>query len=154
VLTRLAAALGKVRPRVNLLKTLSPLWVQSIHREHRGEWDFRLDWKPIGGIPTKAGWLRAIRTGQRRLQRGLRIQAPVLVMFSTESSWPTEWSDALHRTDSVLDVADIDRFANAIGRDVTKIRVPGGMHDLVLSPKPVREHVYLELFNWLRARGS
>ena len=151
--TRLGSALGAIRPDVNLPSTLSPLWAQSIHKDYRGEWDFRLDWKPIEGFPTKAGWLHAIRTGQAKLQKGLRIEAPVLVMFSTESSWPKEWSDVLYRTDSVLDVADIERFSDVVGSDVTKVRIQDGVHDLVLSQKPVRENVYRELFEWMRSRG-
>ena len=69
------------------------------------------------------------------------------------SLWPKEWSDILYRTDSVLDFADIDRFSDIIGSDVTKVRIPGGVHDLVLSAKPVRENVYRELFDWMRSRG-
>jgi hypothetical protein len=73
-------------------------------------------------------------------------------MFSTKSSWSKEWNDILYRTDSVLDVADIDRFSDIIGSDVTKVRIPGSVHDLVLSAKPVRENVYRKLFDWLRSR--
>ena len=152
-LIELGSVLGVVRPDVDLPSTISPLWAQSIHKDYRGEWDFRLDWKPIEGFPTKAGWLHAITAGQTKLQKGLRIEAPVLVMFSTESSWPKEWSDVLYRTDSVLDVADIDRFSDVIGSDVTKVRIKDGVHDLVLSQKPVRENVYRELFDWVRSRG-
>ncbi len=132
---------------------LSTLWGESIHKDYRGEWDFRLDWKPIEAPPVKAGLVRAITTGQAKLQKGLQIEVPVLVMFSTESSWPKQWSDVLYRTDSVLDVADIDRYSDGIGSDVTKVRIADGVHDLVLSAKPVRENVYRELFDWIRARG-
>ena len=153
VAIKLGSAVGAVRPDADLPSTISPLWAQSIHKDYRGEWDFRLDWKPIQGFPTKAGWLHAITTGQTTLQNGLRIEAPVLVMFSTESSWPKQWSDVLYRTDSVLDVADIERYSDAIGSDVTKVRIKDGVHDLVLSQKPVRENVYRELFDWVRSRG-
>ena len=149
----LAAALGKLRPNVEIPSTIPRLWGESIHKDHRGEWDFRLDWKPIQGPPVQAGLLRALRTGQARLQKGLQIEAPVLVMFSTESSWPKEWSEVFYRTDSVLDVADIDRYSDGIGRDVTKVRILDGVHDLALSARPVREKVYRELFDWTGARG-
>ena len=148
-----AAAVGRLRPDVEIPSSLSRLWGESIHKDYRGEWDFRLDWKPIQGPPVQAGLLRALRTGQRRLQKGLQIEAPVLVMFSTESSWPKEWSEVFYRTDSVLDVADIDRYSDGIGSDVTKVRIPDGVHDLALSARPVREQVYRELFDWLGARA-
>ena len=149
----LAAALGKLRPDVEIPSTIPRLWGESIHKDYRGEWDFRLDWKPIEGPPVQAGLLRALTTGQGRLQKGLQIEAPVLVMFSTESSWPKEWSEVFYRTDSVLDVADIDRYSDGIGRDVTKVRILDGVHDLALLARPVREKVYRELFDWTGARG-
>ena len=71
---------------------------------------------------------------------------------SRESSWPKEWSDVFYRTDSVLDVADIDRYSDGLGRNVTKVRILDGVHDLALSARPVRENVYRELFEWLKGR--
>jgi hypothetical protein len=59
---------------------------------------------------------------------------------------------SFYRTDSVLDVADIDSYSDGIGGDVTKVRIPDGVHDLSLSARPVREKVYRELFDWTRAR--
>ena len=52
----------------------------------------------------------------------------------------------------MLDVADIDRYSDGLGRDVTKVRIPDGVHDLALSARPVRENVYRELFEWLKGR--
>ncbi|HEY9604768.1 MAG TPA: alpha/beta hydrolase [Allocoleopsis sp.] len=153
VVTNIASAVGTVLPNINFPSALSPLYAQSIHKDYRGEWDFRLDWKPIESFPIKAGFVHAIKMGQSKLQKGLQIAAPVLVMSSTESSRPKEWNDILYRTDSVLDVADIDRFSDTIGSDVTKIRIPGGIHDLVLSAKPVRENAYQKLFDWFRSRA-
>jgi alpha-beta hydrolase superfamily lysophospholipase len=149
----LAAGVGAIRPLLNVRGASPSLYVESIHKNFQGEWDFRLDWKPHESFPTKAGWLRAIREGHDKLQDGLEIPVPILVMFSTESSWAESWDDILLRTDSVLDVSDIDRYAEALGPDVTEVRIEGGMHDLVLSAKPVREKVYQELFAWLRSRG-
>jgi alpha-beta hydrolase superfamily lysophospholipase len=137
---------------MNVEERSPSLYVQSLHRNYHGEWEFRLDWKPDQSLPTKAGWLRAIKQGQAQVQKGLAIAVPILVMFSSESSWAKSWDEIFLRTDAVLDVADIERFADALGPDVTKVRIQGGMHDLTLSAKPVREQVYRELFAWLRAK--
>ena len=153
VLINVTAAVGYVAPGLVIPSGFSPLYGQSLHRDYFGEWDYRLDWKPNEGFPVKAGWVRAIKAGHVKLQSGLQINAPALVMFSTESSRPKKFDPILYRTDSVLDVADIDRFADGIGSDVTKIRIPSGVHDLVLSAKAVRENVYQELFDWIRSRG-
>ena len=153
IIAGLASGVGAIRPYLNVRGSSPSLYVESIHSDFHGEWNFRLDWKPHESFPTKAGWLRAIKNGQAQVQDGLDIAAPILVMFSTESAWSTAWDDILLRTDSVLDVADMDRFAEGLGHDVTEIRIKDGLHDLVLSAKPVRETVYQELFAWLRAKG-
>ena len=153
IIAGLASGVGAIRPYLNVRGSSPSLYVESIHSDFHGEWNFRLDWKPHESFPTKAGWLRAIKNGQAQVQDGLDIAAPILVMFSTESAWSTAWDDILLRTDSVLDVADMDRFAEGLGHDVTEIRIKDGLHDLVLSAKPVRETVYQELFAWFLAKG-
>lgn len=153
IVADLASGLGAIRPYVDVQGSSPSYYVESLHKDFRGEWDFRLDWKPHLSQPKKAGWLRAIRTGHAQIRKGLEITVPILVMYATESSWPEQWDDILLRTDSVLDVADIDRLTECLGSDVTEIRIQDGMHDLVLSAKPVREQVYQELFAWLQAKG-
>ena len=39
-----------------------------------------------------------------------------------------------------------------LGRDVTVVQFPGGLHDLVLSKQEIREDVFAKLYPWLRAR--
>jgi alpha-beta hydrolase superfamily lysophospholipase len=139
---------GRV-PKLALGGAISPLYAQSIHRDHRGEWQFNLAWKPLAGFPAYAGWLRAITTGQRRVQAGLQIACPILIMHSARSLRSRAWSDELLRADGVLDVAHMRRYGPGLGRDVTMVAIEGGMHDLTLSAPPVRELVFRELFSWL-----
>ncbi len=146
VVTTIASPL---RPETLLPTGRSSLYIESIHKHFKGEWDFRLDWKPREGFPMSAAFFRAVKQAQARLHRGLRIGAPVLVMFSNVSRRPKAWTEDLLRTDVVLEVADVDRFATGLGDDVTKVRIPGGIHDLVLSRRRVRDVVYRELFDWL-----
>ncbi|GAB4428804.1 MAG: alpha/beta hydrolase [Chloroflexi bacterium OHK40] len=145
VVTRLGARI----PRLPLGGGLSPLYAQSVHRDYHGEWEFNTAWKPINGFQAYAGWLRAIVEGQRRLQAGLAIDKPVLILHSARSVRATSWSDDLLRGDAVLDVAHMRRYGPGLGRDVTLVAIEGGLHDLVLSPRPVRERVFQELFAWL-----
>jgi alpha-beta hydrolase superfamily lysophospholipase len=37
----------------------------------------------------------------------------------------------------------------ALDGDVATVAIEGGMHDLTLSPPPVRARVFAELFGWL-----
>ena len=141
--------LGAVLPALNLGGAITSLYAQSIHREHRGEWAFNLRWKPISGFPTYAGWLRAIVMGQRRLQAGLPIACPVLLLHSARSYVGKVWSDEFTRADCVLDVAHMRRYGPGLSANVTLVSIEGGLHDLVLSPAPVRAQVFHTLFRWL-----
>ncbi len=54
--------------------------------------------------------------------------------------------------DAVPHVEQLSRYSDALGSDVTRIRIDAGVHDLVLSaPAGVRERVLAELFRWCGA---
>ncbi|MDY7084285.1 MAG: alpha/beta hydrolase [Actinomycetota bacterium] len=127
------------------------LYGQSLHSDHRGEWTYDLAWKPVFGFPVTAGWLEAIRRGQKRLRAGLGIDAPVLVACSSRTFRGRAWHDDLRTSDSVLDVEHIVRWAPRLGPRVTIARFDGGMHDLTLSGKEVRVEVFQELARWVDA---
>lgn len=125
------------------------IYGQSIHAEYRGEWNYNLAWKPMGGFPVRAGWLAAIVRAQRRLRAGLDIRVPVLVGCSARTYRGRGWHDDAALTDVVLDVEQIARWAPCLGRHVTVARFDGGKHDLTLSGAAVRERVFAELDRWL-----
>ncbi|MEV4709688.1 alpha/beta hydrolase [Actinoplanes sp. NPDC049316] len=141
---------GRNPYRVLPMSTLG-LYGQSLHSEHRGEWSYELKWKPVLGFPVRTGWLEAIRRGQARLRAGLAIDAPVLVACSTRTFRGRGWSEDARVTDTVLDVEHIVRWAPRLGPRVTIARFDGGMHDLTLSGREVRDEVFRELGRWVDA---
>jgi alpha-beta hydrolase superfamily lysophospholipase len=144
--------LGAFFPKREVPREVTGVYARSLNREYLGEWDFNLDWKPLGSFPVYAGWIRAIRTGQARIAHGLEIEAPVLLVSSDRSSHPTSLEDPdLMRTDVVLDVERMRRRAAQLSEHVTISQVEGAMHDAILSPEPVRSQVYDELGRWLAA---
>jgi alpha-beta hydrolase superfamily lysophospholipase len=151
VVTPVTIRLGKVRPYVDLRLGLNDVYGRSIHNSHAGEWEYDLTLKPLGGFPVRAGWLRAIYHGHERVHAGLDIGVPVLVACSTLSYKRARWSEEAHLADSVLDVDHIARWAPALGRHVTLVRIEGGKHDLTLSGPPARKVVFAELARWLSA---
>ena len=150
---RLLAGLGRWRPRLAANGSVSPFYAHSLHRAYYGEWEFNLDWKPIEGFPAHAGWMRAVMRGQRRLQTGLAIACPVLIMHSARSVLLPRWDERLLRADAVLNVAHMRRYGPGLGPHVTLIAIEGGLHDLTLSAAPVRARVFEELFAWLECQG-
>ncbi len=139
-------------PMREIPREVTGSYARSLHRDHLGEWDFDLAWKPIASWPVYAGWIRAIRAGQARIARGLEIEAPVLMISSDRSGHPTSDDDPdLSSTDVVLDVERMRRRAAVLSRHVTVAQVPGAIHDVTLSPEPARSAVYSEIDRWLAA---
>lgn len=151
VVTAVVKEVGRRRPQRPIPRKVTGFYARSLHRQHSGEWDFDLAWKPVQSFPVYAGWLRAIRDGHARLQRGLDVPAPVLVLSSGASAQPVAMCEEVHACDIVLDVAQIRRWATAIGRHVTYAAIDGARHDVVLSRPEPRARAYAELGRWLAA---
>jgi alpha-beta hydrolase superfamily lysophospholipase len=155
VFTRLLAMpaihrLGRVQPMREIPRNVSGGYTRSLHRDFGGEWDFDLAWKPQASWPVYAGWIRAVRLGQARIERGLEVDAPVLLISSAKSGQPTSELDC-GSTDVVLDVERMRRRAAQLSRHVTIAQVPGALHDVTLSPEPARGQVFRELRRFLSA---
>ena len=151
VANRMIEEAGRRRPLQELPRDVSGYYGRSLHRDHEGEWDFDLTWKPVESFPVRFGWLRAVRQGHARLQAGLDVPAPVLVLSSDRTGRPTGMDEDVFSTDIVLDVEQIRRWSVAVGRHVTYAAVPGAVHDVVLSRSEPRARAYDEIGRWLAA---
>jgi alpha-beta hydrolase superfamily lysophospholipase len=127
----------------------SDFYARVLRADRDGEWEYDLDWKLPAGAPVLIGWIRAVRQGHARIAAGLGIEVPVLVMASARSVFRARWHPDMQATDTVLDVEQIVRRATKVGRRVTIVRFDGGLHDLILSTKPVRDQVFAEMAAWL-----
>ncbi len=132
---RFAAFLGRFFPFMNNPKSVLPAYVRSLHRNWQGEWDFDLTLKPLMGFPACFGWVNGIFRAHAKVQAGLGLACPVLSMHSDEA-------------DIVLDWKDIARWSRTLGPGVTVLSFPGGLHDLVLSRREIRDEVFRQLFAW------
>ena len=149
--TKAIDQIGARRPYLSIRRDVSGFYVRSLHREHDGEWDFDLAWKPLSSWPVYAGWLRAVRRGHARAHRGLDVPAPVLVLTSARSSHPSEFDESCTGTDIVLDVELIRKWSHKLADHVTLVRVEGALHDVTLSRPPVRDRAFAQLRTWLAA---
>ena len=98
-------------------------------------------WRPTPSFPVRAGWLRAITIGHARVARGLSIESPILMLCSSRTIISPRWSEDMRAADVVLDVELLARRAVQLGSHVTVVRMHDGLHDLSLSPRPVRDAV-------------
>ncbi len=142
--------LGRLKPMKQIPRNVADGYARSLHRDLGGEWDYDLAWKPPASWPVYAGWIRAVRRGQARIERGLEIDAPVLLVSSARSGHLDDEED-LRSSDVVLDVERMRRRAARLSRHVTIAQVPGALHDVTLSPEPARSHVFDELQRFLTA---
>jgi alpha-beta hydrolase superfamily lysophospholipase len=130
-----AALTGQAFPFLNDPKALSPMYVRSIHSNYEGEWDFDLTLKPLNGFPAYFGWIGAVLAAQAKVHAGLDIPCPVLTTHSDEA-------------DIVLDWRHMAKWGRTLGPQATVLAFPGGLHDLVLSRREVRDAVFAGLFSW------
>ncbi len=144
--------MAKIRPygRINLPPGKG--YGSSLHVSEHGEWDYDLEWKPIGGFPVTYGWLNAIRRGHARLHRGLDIGVPSLVLRSARSRSAATWSPEVDELDAVLDSRQIARWAGCLGNAVTSVPITGARHDVFLSKEEPRAEAFLLLDRWLHDR--
>jgi len=100
----LMKAIGAVAPRKVLSKGSSPYYAWSLHRGYNrgGEWDYNREWKRKDSIPLRAGWLRAVVKAQERVQAGLDLSCPGLVLYSQDSVDLKEWDERAFTSDLIF----------------------------------------------------
>jgi alpha-beta hydrolase superfamily lysophospholipase len=142
-------ALSRVRTTGVVRGTSKGGYGTSLHRDYGGEFDYNLQWKPLGGFPITLGWLNAVRRGQTRLHRGLDVGVPNLILRSDNSVRESTDPAAMQCGDAVLDVTQIARWAGCIGDRSTIIPIADAKHDVFLSMPRPREVAFRELGRWL-----
>lgn len=147
----LLSGMAAVTPTTALQNHETGLYARSISRLQNGEWDVDPNYKSNRGFVVRAGWVNAIVAGQAQVAEGLHIGCPVLSMTSARSDFSfTSWDEAIKTVDVVLDADKLAAVSWRLGPTVTLVRIAGGMHDLTLSPHPVRDEVFAEISRWLK----
>jgi alpha-beta hydrolase superfamily lysophospholipase len=142
--------LARVRPEAVLRLPERGFYWRSISSSAEGEWTLDDRYRPPMAFPVRAGWLSAVLAGQAQVARGLRIDIPILVLLSGASANGPFWTEAMRRTDAVLDVNVIAVRALSLGQSVAVERIDGALHDVFLSRAEVRADAYRRLARWIR----
>jgi alpha-beta hydrolase superfamily lysophospholipase len=149
VTSAVIAGLSRVRSKGVVRSPTEGGYGTTLHRDYYGEFDYNLEWKPLGGFPITLGWLHAIRRGQARLHRGLDVGVPNLILRSDHSVRESTDAAAMQCGDAVLDVTQIARWAGCIGNRTNIVPVTGAKHDVFLSLPEPRQIAYQQLDLWL-----
>lgn len=145
--------MARLQPRTPLMNIDTGFYARTILAEHGGEWTYNQAWRPTPYFPIRPGWLQAVLNGHAQVARGLHLPIPVLVALSARSVILPRWREEMRTADTVLDVDLLARRAVMLGPVVTVVRIDGGLHDLSLSPGPVRTRFYGEISRWSSAYG-
>ncbi|MDR1583491.1 MAG: alpha/beta hydrolase [Prevotellaceae bacterium] len=137
---------------MKIRKGISVNYGYSISKKRYGEWDYNEKWKPVAVSGVRVSWLRAIYKAQCKLHKGLAINCPVLVMRSDKSFKSKHWSEKFRKSDAVLNVEHIRKYAPSLGKNVTEAIIDDGLHDLFLSDPKIRTKAYKYMFEWLQKK--
>lgn len=146
------SAFGNVVPGLGIPRGENLNYDKSLRKSEFGEWDYDGNLKVPGSLDIDFGWLHAIHSGHARVQEGLRLTPSVLVMHSGCSYRDDDWSEEYTYCDGVLDVVHIREYGRNLGPSVELEEIQGGLHDLFLSRKPVRDSAYHKMFKFLESR--
>ena len=141
--------LAKYFPDFKISAGLSDVYGKSLHKTQEGKYNYNLNWKPVHIPHVNLSFIKAIHQAQLYVQAGCILTVPLLVMHSERSSKPKKINELAFKTDIVLNVEHMKKYAQKIEGSVTIIEIPDGIHDLVLSAASVKEMVYEKLFAWL-----
>lgn len=138
-------------PDFSVGSTGDPNYAYSLLKSEKGEWEYNLDLKSMDRPTQYLGWVRAIFKGHRRVEKGLHINSPVLVLHSNCSEKDKEWNDNYTHCDGVLDVEHIKERSANIGENVKMVEVQDALHDVFLSKTPARDFAYESMFKFIDA---
>ncbi len=126
-------------------------YAYSLLKKYHGEWVYNTDWKTIYSPPVTFSWVRSIERAQEMLMdQASEISVPVLVMHSDRMVSGCTWTPAFQHGDAVLNPEQIALRGRRLGKKVKVVTIDGGLHDLILSEKRVREAAYDTIFSFIR----
>ncbi|QGU02273.1 lysophospholipase L2 [Corynebacterium kalinowskii] len=147
---RLAPIMATHRPEAKLHTKKLEAYVSSLHKDLYGEWDFSLEYKPVGGHDKYWGWIHAVIRSIDRVKSGkVHCRIPILVLCSSKSWLNKPYSEESNICDVVLDIDESIKWSNKLGDDVTTISIQDARHDVFLSREKPRNQALTTCGQWL-----
>ncbi|PFG20622.1 alpha/beta hydrolase [Serinibacter salmoneus] len=124
---------------------------RTISATRDGEWDLVPAWRPEHSFPATYGWLAAVLEGHGAIAEGIHVAEPVLVLRSARTLIGASWREEMAAADIVIEVNVIAERALTLAESVSVATLEGALHDVLLSPRPIRERAYEHIARWSRA---
>lgn len=141
--------LAEKAPRSPALPLGSSLYSDQLHVDRQGEWDYRLDWKPLRA-PVPRDLFAAVLDGFAELDRLAPLPFPVLTLTSGTSYLLPVPSPIAGRSDTILRVSSMRARASALSPAARVVVVDGAFHDVLLSAAGPRRTAYALIDDFLR----
>ncbi|MFJ6003825.1 alpha/beta hydrolase [Arthrobacter sp. NPDC092385] len=125
------------------------IYSRSLSSEFGGQWTYNKSWRPYRGFPVTSAFLNAVFQAQDAVDAGFSIDVPVLTMLSTRDYLQPRWTETATEADVALNVDVVAHRALSLGQNVTVLRISKAVHDIFLSPAPVRKSAYRQMERWL-----
>ncbi len=149
ILIPLVSGLGSHLPNLLVPGGFSKFYGPSLHLSGHGRFNYNLSWKPHVAPLVNAGWVKAIYEAQKRIWHGISINKPTLIAYPSRSYHNLWWNDAFLRSDAVVNVKHIRKYAHMVKGQVTQVEIDGAVHDLYLSAPQVQENVLSIVNSWI-----
>lgn len=150
IIRPLVSILGKRFPDLKIPVSGEATYGQSIYAGAQGRWEYDTDKKRLGGHDKYMGWIRAVMESQALIHDD-KIDAgvPTLTLCSDESHLGKPFDEKATRTDTVLDVDQIQNRAPQLSSISTTAVIDGALHDVFLSKPEVLDEAYRVVDDWL-----
>lgn len=146
---------GRMAPNTKIKQAHCDGYAYSLLRKYHGEWEYNTDWKMIYSPPVTSSWVHCINNTMGRLMQSAKsISVPVLVMHSSKAIDGCSWTPEFQHGDAVLNPEMIAKRGRKLGKDPKVVTISGGLHDLILSEKPVRDAAYDTIFLFIRQHST
>lgn len=149
---RLARPFRRLADRAPHSPALPPgsgLYGELLHVDRQGEWDYRMDWKPLRGTVPR-DMFAAVLDGFAELDSLEPLPFPVLTLTSGRSYLLPVPSPIAGRSDTILRVSSMRSRAAELSADARVVVVDGAFHDVLLSPAGPRRTAYALIDDFLR----
>ena len=107
---------------------------------------FNPKYKLRGSSSIYAGWIKTIVYNQSLIQnKKINLKIPILVLYSDK----TIPIDKMEKGDNILDVKEINKYSDFIGKNVTEYSIKNATHDVFVSEEEPREKAIQLFFEFL-----
>jgi len=138
--------LGVINPQFQLSALDNTQW-NATNEETLERFYFNPKYKLRGNSPIYAGWIKTIHYYQNQIHNSkINISIPIIVLYSDKTlKYPKQ-----DKGDNILDVNEINKYSDLIGKNVKEYIIKDATHDVFCSEYKSRNKAISIMLNFLK----